>query len=188
MAAKSGNFADVRAADDDGFLALTDHLPADGMAVSNELISRVTGQPVWPIEERPVPQSDVPGEKTSPTQPFPTKPPAYARNYVKLPDDVIDFTPELHAEALLQRADLLMTPDSGPMHIANAMGTNRVAGDRLDARAHPRIMVDAICACGCSGRRLASGRTWRGDVRCACCALARVACPTTARIRIMLPA
>ena len=40
---------------------------------------RITGQPVWPIEETPVPQSDVPGEKTSPTQPFPTKPPAYAR-------------------------------------------------------------------------------------------------------------
>ena len=45
------------------------------------VFDRVTGKPVWPIEERPVPQSDVPGEKTSPTQPFPTKPPAYARNY-----------------------------------------------------------------------------------------------------------
>ena len=41
------------------------------------VFDRVTGKPVWPIEERPVPQSDVPGEKTSPTQPFPTKPPAY---------------------------------------------------------------------------------------------------------------
>ena len=47
------------------------------------VFDRVTGQPVWPIEERPVPQSDVPGEKTSPTQPFPTKPPAYARNYIE---------------------------------------------------------------------------------------------------------
>jgi len=45
------------------------------------VFDRVTGQPVWPIETRPVPQSDVPGEKTSPTQPFPTRPPAYARNY-----------------------------------------------------------------------------------------------------------
>jgi quinoprotein glucose dehydrogenase len=43
------------------------------------VFDRVTGQPLWPIEERPVPQSDVPGEKTSPTQPFPTKPPAFAR-------------------------------------------------------------------------------------------------------------
>src|SRR5919201_1295247 len=43
------------------------------------VFDRVTGQPVWPIEERPVEQSTVPGEKTSPTQPFPTKPPAYSR-------------------------------------------------------------------------------------------------------------
>ena len=64
------------------------------------VFDRVTGQPVWPIEERPVPQSDVPGEQTSPTQPFPTKPPAYARNYLKAPDDLIDFTPELRAQAL----------------------------------------------------------------------------------------
>jgi quinoprotein glucose dehydrogenase len=42
----------------------------------------------------------VPGEKTSPTQPFPTKPPAYARNYLKAPDDLIDFTPDLRAQAL----------------------------------------------------------------------------------------
>src|SRR6266852_5327534 len=64
------------------------------------VFDRVTGQPVWPIEERPVAQSDVPGEKTSPTQPFPTKPPAYARNYLKAPDDLIDFTPALRAQAL----------------------------------------------------------------------------------------
>src|SRR5262245_12552226 len=63
------------------------------------VFDRVTGQPVWPIEERPVPQSDVPGEKTSPTQPFPTKPPAYARNYLKT-EDLIDFTPELRTQAL----------------------------------------------------------------------------------------
>src|SRR5690349_7047569 len=64
------------------------------------VFDRVTGEPVWPIEERAVPQSDVPGEKTSPTQPFPSKPPAYARQYVKIPDDLIDFTPELRAQAL----------------------------------------------------------------------------------------
>jgi quinoprotein glucose dehydrogenase len=64
------------------------------------VFDRVTGQPVWPIEERAVPQSDVPGEKTSPTQPFPTKPPAYAHNNLKVPDDLIDFTPELRAQAL----------------------------------------------------------------------------------------
>ena len=62
------------------------------------MFDRITGQPIWPIEERPVPQSDVPGEKTSPTQPHVTKPPAYARNFLKVPDDVIDFTPEMRAQ------------------------------------------------------------------------------------------
>jgi quinoprotein glucose dehydrogenase len=66
------------------------------------VFDRVTGQPVWPIEERPVPKGDVPGEWYSPTQPFPTKPPAYARNVLKVPDDLVDFTPELRAQALKQ--------------------------------------------------------------------------------------
>ena len=46
------------------------------------VFDRITGQPVWPIEEKPVPQTDVPGEKTSPTQPIPTKPPPYSRGGV----------------------------------------------------------------------------------------------------------
>ncbi len=64
------------------------------------VFDRVTGQPVWPIEERPVPQSDVPGEKTAATQPHPPESLRYARNFLKVPDDVIDFTPELRAQAL----------------------------------------------------------------------------------------
>jgi quinoprotein glucose dehydrogenase len=63
------------------------------------VFDRATGAPVWPIEERPVPQSDVPGERTSPTQPFPTKPKPFDRQGVTV-DDLIDFTPELKAEAL----------------------------------------------------------------------------------------
>ena len=63
------------------------------------VFDRVTGEPVWPIEERPVPKGDVPGEWYSPTQPFPTKPPAYARQAITT-DDLIDFTPELRAQAL----------------------------------------------------------------------------------------
>jgi quinoprotein glucose dehydrogenase len=81
------------------------------------VFDRVTGQPVWPIEERPVPQSDVPGEKTSPTQPHPTKPPPYARNFLNLPDDLIDFTPELRTEALerLKRYKWEPTPFAPPI-------------------------------------------------------------------------
>ncbi len=63
------------------------------------VLDRVTGQPVWPIEERAVPKGDVPGEWYAPTQPFPTKPPAYDRQGLSL-DDLIDFTPELKAEAV----------------------------------------------------------------------------------------
>jgi quinoprotein glucose dehydrogenase len=63
------------------------------------VFNRETGEPVWPIEERPVPKGDVPGEWYSPTQPFPSRPPAYDRQGVSV-DDLIDFTPELRAEAV----------------------------------------------------------------------------------------
>ncbi|PYQ85480.1 MAG: quinoprotein glucose dehydrogenase [Acidobacteria bacterium] len=63
------------------------------------VFDRVTGEPIWPMEERPVPKGDVPGEWYAPTQPFPTKPPAYDRQGL-LESELIDFTPELHAEAL----------------------------------------------------------------------------------------
>jgi quinoprotein glucose dehydrogenase len=63
------------------------------------VFDRVTGEPVWPIVERAVPQSTIPGEETSPTQPFPTKPPAYDVNALTH-DVLIDLTPELKAEAI----------------------------------------------------------------------------------------
>jgi glucose dehydrogenase len=63
------------------------------------VFDRMTGQPVWPIEERPVPASSTPGERTSPTQPFPTKPAPFERQGVSV-DDLIDFTPELRVEAI----------------------------------------------------------------------------------------
>ena len=63
------------------------------------VFDRVTGEPVWPIEERPVERGDVPGEWYSPTQPFVTKPPPFDRQGVSV-DDLIDFTPALRTEAL----------------------------------------------------------------------------------------
>lgn len=63
------------------------------------VFDRATGEPVWPIEERPVPQSDIPGERLSPTQPYPTKPPPFGRQTFS-EDDLIDFTPELRTKAL----------------------------------------------------------------------------------------
>jgi quinoprotein glucose dehydrogenase len=64
------------------------------------VFDRVTGKPVWPMPELPVPQSDVPGERMSKTQPTPSKPAPYARQFVNSTDDLIDFTPELHQKAV----------------------------------------------------------------------------------------
>lgn len=79
------------------------------------VFDRVTGEPVWPIEERAVPQSSVPGERLSPTQPFPTKPAPFEPQGIT-DETLIDFSPELRQEALqnIERFDYgpLFTPPS----------------------------------------------------------------------------
>ena len=80
--------------------------------------NRITGEPVWPIEERPVPAGDVPGEWYSPTQPFPSKPAAFDRQGFG-EADIIDFTPELHAEALEGLQTIRMGPMFTPPSLAN---------------------------------------------------------------------
>jgi quinoprotein glucose dehydrogenase len=95
---------------------------------------------VWPIEERPVPQSDVPGERTAATQPFPTKPPAFERQG-STEDNLIDFTPELREEALAIIARYttgpLFTPpsirDDGP---GGNLGTIQLPGSQGGANWH----------------------------------------------------
>ena len=89
------------------------------------VFDRVTGQPVWPIEEHPVPKGDVPGEWYAPTQPFPTKPPAYGRQAVTV-DDLVDFTPEMRAQAI-KNFQLYKT---GPMFVPPIVS---VAGGPLAA-------------------------------------------------------
>ena len=73
------------------------------------VFDRRTGQPVWPIVERPVEQTTVPGEKTSPTQPFPTKPPPFELQGIQ-EKDLIDFTPEILAEAKKVAANIKLGP------------------------------------------------------------------------------
>ena len=73
------------------------------------VFDRVTGEPVWPIEERPVPQSTVPGEQSWPTQPFPTRPPPFDQQGLT-EDDLIDFTPALRAEALAVARQYVIGP------------------------------------------------------------------------------
>jgi len=83
------------------------------------VFDRLTGEPIWPIEERPVPQSDLPGEWTSPTQPIPTKPPPFERQGFS-EDDLIDFTPELRARAAEVASQFRMGPLFTPPSLAEA--------------------------------------------------------------------
>jgi len=111
------------------------------------VFDRVTGKPIWPIEEKPVEQSTVPGEKTSATQPFPTKPPAYDLQGFTT-DDLIDFTPELRAEGekLVSKYHLgpVFTPavvskPDGPwatLALATAGGGTNWAGGSYDPETH----------------------------------------------------
>jgi quinoprotein glucose dehydrogenase len=85
------------------------------------VFDRVTGQPIWPIEERPVPQGDTPGEKYSKTQPIPSKPAAYNRQGLAV-DDLIDFTPELRAEAVKAIAQYKIGPVFTPPVVSKAEG------------------------------------------------------------------
>lgn len=107
------------------------------------VLDRETGEPVWPTEERPVPASDVPGEVLSVTQPFPTRPPPYERQGVRL-DDLIDFTPELRAEAEQLIANFrigpIFTPPTvsvpegpwGTLMLPSQMGGSNWPGGSLD--------------------------------------------------------
>ncbi len=95
------------------------------------VFDRVSGAPVWPIVERPVPQSDVPGEVTSPTQPIPTLPEPFERQGVT-PDDLNDLTPEIHAEALRIASRYRFGPLFNPPSVVTPtnLGTLQVPGSQ----------------------------------------------------------
>lgn len=85
------------------------------------VFDRVTGKPIWPMEEKPAPQGDTPGEWYSKTQPIPSKPPAYDRQGISV-DDLIDFTPELHEQALKLVEKYKIGPLFTPPVVSNADG------------------------------------------------------------------
>ena len=85
------------------------------------VFDRVTGKPVWPMPEKPVEVGNVPGETYSPTQPIPSKPPAYSRNGVSL-DDLIDFTPALHDRAKEVAAKYHLGPVYTPPTVSKLEG------------------------------------------------------------------
>jgi quinoprotein glucose dehydrogenase len=85
------------------------------------VFDRTNGQPIWPIVERPVAQSDVPGEKTSPTQPIPTKPAPYAQQGLE-EEDLIDYTPAIKDSALKIARQCRMGPYYIPAAAADGSG------------------------------------------------------------------
>jgi quinoprotein glucose dehydrogenase len=90
------------------------------------VLDRTNGQPVWPIVERAVPRSNTPGERTSATQPFPTRPAPFDRHGLTM-DDLIDFTPELHAEAVEIARHYVLGPVFTPPSIKGD-GPNQTKG------------------------------------------------------------
>lgn len=101
------------------------------------MFDRVTGAPIFPIEERPVPASDVPGEEASPTQPIPSRPPPLTPQGVSL-EDAFDLTPELKAEAVAEmkkyRLGPLYTPPSlqGTLMLPGILGGPNWGGGAFD--------------------------------------------------------
>src|SRR6201996_1135618 len=105
-----------------------DGKPVKAVAVPSKqaflyMFDRITGKPIWPIVEKPVMQSDVPGEKTSKTQPFPTKPAPYTRQSIT-DADLIDFTPELKKEAqdMIKKYYKMDPQMFGPAVVSNPTG------------------------------------------------------------------
>ncbi len=105
------------------------------------VFDRVTGKPLWPIEERPVPKSDVPGEHAWPTQPFPTVPPPFARQKFT-PDEINPFIPEeeraaLRDKILSSRNEGIFTPPSfrGTIEMPGHNGGANWGGTAVDPEA-----------------------------------------------------
>ena len=131
------------------------------------VLNRATGEPVWDIEERPVPQSDVPGEQLSPTQPFVTRPAPFEMQGIT-EDDLIDFTPELRAMAMEIVKDFRLGPLFNPPSRENAPdgtqaaihcpGANGGANIPGGAAVDPETSILYVASTkGCSAPRLVPG-------------------------------
>jgi len=142
------------------------------------VFDRVTGQPVWPIEEKPMPKGDVPGEWYPPTQPIPTRPPAYSRNYLKMPDDLIDFTPAMRQQALENMKRYKVMPEGmpynppilgkvngllGAINIGNLGGGTNWPGGSYDPETHTAFVQAANA--GITGTSLVAPPAGFSDIR-----------------------
>jgi len=129
--------------------------------------NRETGEPIWPIEERPVPKSHVPGEKLATTQPFPTLPKPYGQQGISV-DDLVDFTPELRAQAVEALKEYKLGPlFNPPLHRDNDEGYKAAywcPGDNGGTNIYGPTVADPETSIlyvttqnGCSSRIIASG-------------------------------
>ena len=129
--------------------------------------NRETGEPIWPIEERPVPASGIPGEHLAETQPFPTRPAPYDLQGLA-EDELIDFTPELRQEALALLEDFDYGPFfQPPLHRDNDRGKlgaiwcpGDVGGTNIDGTpaADPETGIIYVTSQkGCSSREIVPG-------------------------------
>src|SRR6266850_1762854 len=130
---------------------------------------RKTGQPVWPIEERPVPQTTVPGEWTSPTQPFPTRPPAFDLQGA-IEDNLMDFTPELRRQARdrlnqFEHGPLFTPPTArGVLAVPAAVGAANWGGAAFDPETGV-LYVPSRTTAGVMRARTQTGRWWETPER-----------------------
>jgi quinoprotein glucose dehydrogenase len=127
--------------------------------------NRETGEPIWPIEELPVPASIVPGEKLSETQPFPTKPAPFDMQGLS-EDTLVDFTPEIRAQAIAAVAEFQMGPVfNPPLHRDNPLGkiSAMICPSGSVNITHPSVadpvtgILYVTSRSGCSSRSLVTG-------------------------------
>ena len=131
------------------------------------VFNRETGEPVWPFEYREVPQSDVPGEQTSPVQPFPTRPAPFEFQGLS-EDDLVDFTPELREAALELMSEYRLGPLFNPpalpdeeegtvasVHCPGAFGGANIPGGAVVDPETGILYVASVK--GCSAPRLVPG-------------------------------
>jgi quinoprotein glucose dehydrogenase len=125
-------------------------------------LDRETGEPIWPIEERPVPQSDVPGEQLAPTQPFPTRPAPYDLQG-RSEEHLIDYTPEIYQRALqIARDNDMFAPLFNPPIVSGlsqgnglacpgATGGTNITGPAVADPVNGIVFVTSHSGCGTYG-------------------------------------
>ena len=149
------------------------------------VFDRVTGKPLWPIEERPVPKSDVPGEQSWPTQPFPTRPPPFTRQKFTV-DDINPYIEDADKARLIEdpvnaRNEGLFTPPAHPEHDRHARRTRRQQLGRGGGRPRHGLDLRPLARCADDAHSLRAPAYPRARRRHAGAARPCASSPSTAK-------